>query len=451
MPPTEYADVVVLGAGPAGVVAALAAARAGAKVLLVERYGFMGGTSTASMVGPWMTFHAPDGNQVVRGIPQELVDRLVAGGASLGHIRDPLGVIYSLTPFDPTGLKFLLDDLVQEAGVRLLLHATVFGAEVRDGQVIRASLMTRDGEMAAEGAVFVDTTGDAFFSKLAEATLVMGREKDGLVQPMTLVFRMGGVDTASVLEYMIGHPEEFHHTTNLDLLRQTRYISASGYFSLWKDGAARGDLRVPRDRLLFFGTPNPGEILFNTVRIVNRNPVDPWDLTSAELEGRRQAREIAAFVRTRVLGFENSRLLDVGSQIGIRESRRIVGEYTLTEEDVYEGRDFPDGVANGAYPIDIHDPFGAGLRYDEKLVKGYKIPYRSLIPRGFRNLLVAGRCLSATHEALGSARVTPTCMDMGQAAGAAAALAASRGCPMLNLPLDELKGAISALGGYVTS
>lgn len=450
MPVTEYADVVVLGGGPTGTVAAIAAARTGARVLLVERYGFMGGTSTAAMVGPWMTFHAADGNQVIRGIPQELVDRMVATGASLGHIRDPLGVIYSLTPFDPTGLKFVFDDMVQEAGVKLLLHTLVIGAEVAEGRVCRARLATRDGEMLVEAPVFIDTTGDAFFSKLVGAKLVMGREGDGKVQPMTLVFRMGGVDTEAVLAYMEAHPAEFHETTSIDLVRETQYVSASGFFSLWKEAVAQGEVNVPRDRLLFFGTPNPGEILFNTVRVINRNPVDPWDLTAAELEGRRQAREIASLMQRRVPGFAGARLLDVASQIGIRESRRIVGRYTLNEEDVYTANPFEDGVANGAYPIDIHDPTGAGLRYDDRRVMGYKIPYRCLIPVGFDNLLVAGRCLSANHEALGTARITASCMDMGQAVGAAAALTARKGCATHELPLDELKQAIAHLGGYVS-
>lgn len=451
MPATEYADVVVLGGGPTGTVAAIAAARTGARVLLVERYGFMGGTSTAAMVGPWMTFHAADGNQVIRGIPQELVDRMVAIGASLGHIRDPLDVAYSLTPFDPTGLKFVFDDLVQESGVKLLLHSLVIGAEVVDGRVCRARLATRDGEMLVEAPVFIDATGDAFFAKLVGADLVMGRESDGKVQPMTLVFRMNGVDTDAIIAYMAAHPEEFHETTSIDLLRETNYITTSGFFSLWKEGVAQGELRdVPRDRLLFFGTPTPGEILFNTVRVVNRNPVDPWELTAAELEGRRQAREIAAFVQRRVPGFANARLVDVASQIGIRESRRIVGHYTLTEEDVYAAHPFEDGVANGAYPIDIHDPTGAGLRYDDRRVMGYKIPYRCMIPQGFDNLLVAGRCLSANHEALGTARITASCMDMGQAVGAAAALTAKRGCATHALPINELKQAIAQLGGYVS-
>lgn len=450
MPAKEYADVVILGGGPTGTVAAIAAARTGARVLLVERYGFMGGTSTAAMVGPWMTFHAADGNQVIRGIPQELVDRMVASGASLGHIRDPLGVIYSLTPFDPTGLKFVFDDLVQEAGVKLLLHTLVIGADVENGRITRARLATRDGEMEVEAPVFIDTTGDAFFAKLANAQLVMGREADGRVQPMTLVFRMGGVDTQAILDYMEAHPEEFHDTTSIDLVKETNYVSASGFFSLWKEGLAGGEVDIPRDRLLFFGTPNPGEILFNTVRVINRNPVDPWDLTAAELEGRRQARQIADFVRRKVPGFANAGLIDVASQIGIRESRRIVGHYTLNEEDVYVARPFEDGVANGAYPIDIHDPSGAGLRYDDRRVMGYKIPYRSLIPLGFDNLLVAGRCLSANHEALGTARITASCMDMGQAVGAAAALVARQGCTTTTLPIDDLKGAIAALGGYVS-
>ncbi|WP_273380532.1 FAD-dependent oxidoreductase [Symbiobacterium thermophilum] len=450
MSKTVHADVVILGGGPTGTVAAIAAARTGADVLLVERYGFLGGTSTAAMVGPWMTFHAADGNQVIRGIPQEIVDRLVATGDSLGHIRDPLNVIYSLTPFDPTGLKFLLDDMIQEAGVRLLLHTLVVGAEVQNGTVRAARVVTRDGELRLEAPVFIDTTGDAFFAKLAGAPLVMGRPSDGLTQPMTLVFRMGNVDTDAVLDYMIAHPEEFHETTSVDLVKQTRYVSASGFFSLWKDAVASGEVNVPRDRLLFFGTPRPGQVLFNTVRVVNRNPVDPWDLTAAELEGRRQARQIADMVKRRVPGFADAVLLDVASQIGIRESRRIVGYYTLTEEDVYVSRQFEDGVANGAYPIDIHDPAGAGLRYDDRRVNGYRIPYRCLIPMGTKNLLVAGRCLSANHEALGTARITASCMDMGQAVGAAAALVARKGCATTELPVDELKSAIAALGGYVS-
>ncbi|NPV70497.1 MAG: FAD-dependent oxidoreductase [Firmicutes bacterium] len=454
--PLAKARTVVVGGGPAGVAAALACARMrgagrrgeGPDVLLIEQHGYLGGCSTAGLVGPWMTFHARDGRQVVDGIPQEIVDRLVAAGGSPGHIRDALGVIYSFTPVEPTALKFVLDDMVKESGAEVLFHARFCGVETSGGRIEAVRVAHPGGVFDIRGEVFVDATGNGELAAMAGAPWEMGRSQDGLCQALTLIFRMSNVDAPRVKEYMKAHPEEFHHTTDLEILEKTGFLSCSGFFGVWRGGLDRGEVSIPRDRLLFFSTPRHGEILVNTTRVVKTNPLDPFELSRAELVAREQVRQLTEFLRRRVPGFEDSYLLDIASTIGVRESRRILGDHVLTAGDILAGRRFEDGVCMGAYPIDIHDPSGSGLVYREE-PEGflYSIPYRCLTAKNTENLLVVGRCISATHEATASVRVTATCLGMGQAAGVAASLAPHG--RVREVDVAHLRERIRQLGGCI--
>ncbi len=208
----------------------------------------------------------------------------------------------------------------------------------------------------------------------------------------------------------------------------TAMTAVAGLYDLWRSAKARGEVNVPRELVSFFATPYPDEVTVNMTRVVDIDPLDPVDLTRAEVEARGQVTELLAFFRREVPGFANARVAATATQVGIRESRRIVGEYTLTRDDVLSGRSFADAVARSAYPIDIHNPSGSGTT-THRLPAGasYEIPYRCLVPRRVDGLLVAGRCISTTHEALASTRLTPTVMTLGQAAGTAAAIAAEGG------------------------
>lgn len=381
-------DVVAVGGGTAGLAAAVAASRNGVDTLLIERYGFLGGATTAGLVNPFMTFHAGE-EQIIEGIFQEIIDRL----------ENMNGYDRKNRAYDAEVMKIVADQMVEEAGVKLMLHSLVVDA-VMEGNFIRGVLVeNKSGRQRVMAKVVVDATGDGDVAVKAGAPYEKGRRIDGLTQPMTLNFRMGGVDTAKM-------------------------PNRSELNKLYDEAKARGEISIPRENLLWFPTVRRGEIHFNTTRVVKVDGTSGKDLTYSEVEARRQMIGLVEFLKRKVPGFESAFLLVSGSQIGVRETRRVMGKYVMTEEDVLGARKFEDVVARGSYPIDIHSPKGEGTVI-KRLPPGasYDIPYRCLVPKGVENLLVAGRCVSCTHEAQAAIRVIPICMAMGQAAGTAAALA----------------------------
>jgi len=439
-------DVLVIGGGNAGCAAALAAARHGARTLLVERYGFLGGTATAAMVGPWMTFHSGS-DRIVGGIAQEIVERLVAAGGSPGHVSDASDYVATITPFDPEAHKALLFELMTESGVELLLHAYFLRA-TRDaaGAVTGAVVATVGGEREYAATATIDASADAFVAASAGAALASG-DAAGRVQPASLMFRLGHVDREALAAYVRARPEQIRSSLPVAQRSAAALTAVAGLGELWAAARARGDLAVPRELVSFFAAPYDDEVTVNMTRVIGVDPLDPDDLTRAEVEARAQVTALVRFFRRDVPGFANARLIATGAQVGIRESRRLVGAYVLTADDVLAGRRFEDAVARSAYPIDIHNPAGEGTT-THRLPPGasYEIPYRCLVPERVDGLLVAGRCVSTTHEAHASVRLTPTVMMLGQAAGTAAALAASAGLPPRAVDPRVLRAALAADG-----
>ncbi len=415
-------DVLVIGGGNAGCAAALAASRHGAKTLLVERYGFLGGTATAAMVGPWMTFHSGS-ERIVGGIAQEIVERLIRRGASPGHIADSSDYVPTITPFDPEIHKALLFEMMDEAGVELLLHAWFLATHVEDDRVVGASVATVGGGRSFRARVVIDATADAYVAASAGVPTQKGDER-GRVQPASLMFRLSHVDLSKTATYVRMHADQMRTSLKAHERTAPALTAVAGLYELWEQARADGVVDVPRELVSFFISPYPDEVTVNMTRVTNIDPLDPDDLTRAEVEARKQVMQLLQFFRERVPGFEHARLAATGTQVGIRESRRIVGRYTLTADDVLHARHFDDAIARSAYPIDIHNPGGKGTT-TQRLPEGsfYEIPYRCLVPANREHLLVAGRCISTTHEALASTRLTPTVMTLGQAAGTAAALA----------------------------
>ncbi len=406
-------EVVVVGGGPAGVAAAVASARNGAETLLVERYGFLGGTATAGMVAVFMTYRAGE-EQIIHGILDELIERL----RSLGGWGSPKAP----TAFDPEAMKFALQEMCEEAGVHLLLHSLLCGAK-REGNSVRAvQVANKAGVKEITAEYFVDASGDADLTHFAGFPTQKGRREDGLMQPMTLIFRVGGVK-----EELVPNREHLN--------------------SLYEKAKREKRIHNPRENVLLFHTPRPGEMLFNTTRVVKRDGTDAADLTQAELESRHQAWEMVHFLRTEVSGFEECHLLDTATQIGVRETRRIIGDYILTEEDLLGARKFEDVVARGSYCIDIHNPAGGGTVI-KHLPPGesYDIPFRCLHPVGADNLLVGGRPISTTHEAHSSTRIMPICMATGQAAGLAASICAMQGVSVRELDPSTLQSNLLTQG-----
>lgn len=445
-------DVIVIGGGPSGTMAAIAAARQGARTLVVEQHGFLGGSLTAMGVHPMMSFHNRAGERVVGGLAQELVDRLVALGASPGHVLDAIGFNRTVTPFDAEAMKGCLDDLLAEAGGEVLYHALLAGVEVVDGRIRTLALATRAGLLAAGCGCVVDASGDADVCAMAGVPFVHGRAADGATQPMTMNLKVAGVDTDAVRAYVEAHPEDFWFKdgpeAGLAAMRASPRLSLGGFQRAWQAAKARGEIDIPRNDVLFFETATPGEVVLNVSRIQGLDPTDPVQLSQAERIGRRQCRQVFAFLRQHAPGFAGIRMVGTPAQVGVRESRHPQGLHVLQAEELVHETPCPDPVARGGYPIDIHAPDGAETRaVHMREAARYAIPLRSLLVAAPANLVLAGRALSATHEAAAAVRVTPIAMAIGQAAGTVAALARTHGAAAA-VPYAAVRQALLA-GGAV--
>jgi hypothetical protein len=443
LPPREAllagdTDVLVVGGGPAGIGAAIGAVQAGARVILAERYGFLGGNATAALVMPLMSFHTQipqkerrgattllptdhgPGEPVVGGALAKLLARLVSVG---GAIPPTLATGY-VVPFDPEWFKIVALDLLDEAGVQLLFHAFASGI-IGEKRVEGVVFETKSGPLAIRAKVTIDCTGDADIAVQAGTPTEVGR-LDGLVQPMTLMFRMAEFHRAAFEAYVKQHPQEWR--------------GVHGLWDLVRKATAAGELKLPREDILFFATPHEGEVSVNSTRVTRVLGTDVWDLSYAEWMSRRQMRQIAEFLKQYVPGFEKSYVMQSGVNVGVRETRRIIGDYQLTADDVLSARKFDDAIARGAYPVDIHNPTGTGTVL-KRLPPGeaYDIPLRCLMPQNAQGLIVAGRCISGTHEAHSSYRVMPIVMATGQAAGVTAAIAARRGAQPREVGVREIQ------------
>jgi len=447
IPVTQTCDVLVIGGGPAGLGAAIGAAKSGAQTLLVERYGFLGGNATASLVGPFMTSFSADGTtQIVRGVFDELVRRMEAVGGAIHPANVPAGVAQSaymlhghtgVTPFDPEAMKLVSAELCLDHGVQLQLH-TVFVDPLMEGASVRGAIVHHKGGLSAIRAnITIDCSADADVAARSGVPFATGRQGDGLTQPMTMFFRVGNVQREAVDAYFRAHPEEI--------------AGRMAFSSCIRAAQANGDYTIPRERLSMYESPQPGVWRVNVSRILGADGTKVEDLTRAEIEGRRQVMHILAFLRKYVPGFADCTLIDTAAQVGVRETRRIVGEYVLTQEDLMAGRAFADTIACGAYPMDIHSPTdgGGGVSNRGETANIYQIPYRCLVPLEVEQLLVAGRCVSATHEALGAIRVMPTSFAMGEAAGTAAALATAEGIAPRHVPVSWVRETLLRHGAYL--
>lgn len=419
------ADVLVCGGGVAGTMAAVAAARHGASVLLVERYGFLGGNATAGAVAQFNSWQTANGRRVVAGLADEVVERLGRYSAAGEHQTFVMSTGHRMDRIEyaPELLKLVLDDMVSEAGVRPLLHASLLDVSCTGRQIDRVRVLTKSGIVSIRPRVLLDCSGDIDALKRAGARFLELEDGEAL-QPATMMFRFGPIDFSAL---------------DAILPADMAALARRGF----EQGAlARAALHVARD-------PFSQDGWFNISRLAV-DATDAMALGRAEVEGRRQAWRASCFLRSSVPGCAQGRLLAFATQVGVRETRRIEGDHVLTGEELLLPVEFADAIAAGAYPIDIHPAAGGGLQYqalgDDH---AYQIPYRSLIPTGFDNALVAGRGVSATHTALAAIRVMTISMAVGQAAGTAAALASRQpaaAAAVRSVPVDLLRQALASDG-----
>ena len=407
-------DVLVLGGGPGGIGAAVAAARQGVRTLLCERYGFLGGMATAGLVEPFM-WSGLDGKRFDSGVFAEWGERM----------READGIDERSTVFCSEAAKLAAERLCLDAGVQLLYHV-LLDRPLMDGERIDCVLLQgRSGLTAHRAKVFVDATGNADLAARAGCPIEYGREVDGQVQPMTLCFDLAGVDR--------------------ERMPDREAISAA-----FRRARDEGRVSCPREDVLFFRTLEDDRVHFNTTRVVGANATDTVSFSDAEVTGRRQAAELLAFLRADVPGFENARLHAVAAEIGTRESRRVRGHAYLTRADFERSAKSPDGICRVNYPIDIHSPVGSGteiVRQPEG--EWYEIPYGCLVPLGCDNLLVGGRPISVDHAVHSSMRVMPPACTIGQACGTAAAMAVRQGVGPAELDGRAVRGSLIEQGVWL--
>ena len=413
-------DVVVLGGGPAGVCAAIEASRMGSKVLLVEATGMLGGMATSGLVAPFMTVYDRDGNNaIVGGIYREIVERLAKlGGAILPEDVDSPSLYTSfiekyhrhVTPIDSFKLQMLLDDMTEEAGVDLLLY-TRFADSICDGDRIKTLILSAlEGLIAVTADVFIDCTGNADVAAASGVATYKGEEESGVPQPGTLMFEVGGVDGEKYSNY---------------------------------------GQRPPRPVKAYL-TPNEGRYNVNHYRVFSVDATNSKSMTDGHKTARRQVLDALDVLRNETPGFESAELLHVAPVLGVRESRHIDGKYKITVDDITNGTRFDDRIAVYGFGMDVH-PRDASMsgNFKIEIAEKYYIPYRSMLPIGCDNLIVAGKTISCESQAAGGLRCMPCAMAMGQAAGIAANMAVANCVSVGEIDIEELQSTLVEQGAII--
>lgn len=455
-------DVIVVGGGPAGIMSAMASAKAGASTLLIEKNGFLGGAATAAVLGPISPFHYKD-EQVINGIPQDFVDRMVEDAGSTGHMKtlDQYGSGDSLCFYDREKYKYIAAKMLIELGADILYHCVMDSLDMEGNRVTGITVMDKGGNrLHLKAEIIVDATGDGDVAVKAGENFVLGDPVYHKMSPSSSMFEMAKVDVEKVFHYIQQNPEDFEFLSDIvpmrkfdDRLKQ-HYFVGQGFKKLVQKAVEAGDLDFGRDSVIVLNGIHPGTMHFNATRVLGQpDTTNVVEKSAAEIEGRRQIESVSEFMIKYVPGFEHAFVSVTGSELGVRESRHIEGMYTLTGSDAYEGRKFEDVVSRGYFPIDLHNPdgksgYGKGGVW-MVLKDTFDIPYRSLVPKHIDGLILSGRCISGTNEAHGSYRTQGGIMGIGQAAGVAAALCVKNHVQPREQDVHEIQQKLISFGASV--
>jgi hypothetical protein len=431
IPVFDQADVVVCGGGPAGIAAAVSAARSGARTILLEYSYCLGGMATSGMMNRLGPYHDQE-KIILGGIPWEIIQKLVAMGAAFPPAPcSPKDPDRYWVPFDPEAMKVVLDQMAEAAGVQVLFNCHAVAVAREQDRLRGVIIESKAGRQAILAKVVIDATGDGDIAVAAGAFFESGRSGDGLVQPMTLMFKVADVDRTAAREFLARNKAKLLEDTVAQGGKLPSYLGAGTDNLLRKD-----------------------ETFFNINHVFGLNGTNIRHRSRAAREAREQIWQSITFATKHIPGYGKAYLSATAAQLGVRETRRITGDYQLTIEDVLESRKFDDAISRYACWVDIHtiDPDRKQSPYADKIPAAgtsYDIPYRCLLPARVENLLVAGRCFSATHEALASARMMPSSMAMGQAAGTAAALAAEQNQSPRKVDIRALQAALRRQGAMI--
>lgn len=456
-------DVAVVGGGTAGAFAGIAAAATGAKTIVIEQYGYLGGILSLGM--NLLGSADAEGYWALGGYPRDIVRDLIKNEHATPPVKDSL--FGSILAQDPEPFKIFLLRAAREHGADLLFHTMFLGVEREGDRVAKLTVANKAGISTIKAKYVVDATGDADVVARAGGEFVFGNGTDRVTQPVSNIFRVGGVVLDKVWDYLEEHPEDRTAPTGwtgtgytMEYIRNTPGVHLMAFQNLIQQAKDAGDFTMPRNRLGIYTLPGRDDVVINLTRVHGIDGTDPWDVSRAEAETQLQTYEALHFLRKYVPGFDRCYLANLPHQLGVRESRHIVGEHTLTREDVLAGRDFEDQVGRGAYPLDIHDT-GIGAKVLGTKVEGggitlqylsrsYGIPKRALIPNGLDNVIVAGRCISSDHEAAGSVRGQAVCMVSGHAAGTIAALGAQgSGVALRDIPHGDVQDVLRQQGAVL--
>lgn len=450
-------DIVVIGAGPGGLGAAIQAARNGAKVLLVEQHGYLGGNLTLGL--PLLGFLDRHGKQVIRGLGQEIVEELqnyetAYGTACTQHFTCPMHNSYTL--YDHEIFKFVILRKVQEAGIDVLLHCQVEYANVENRTLKTVTLLGKGYRIEVSAKIFIDGTGDGDVAYMAGASYEKGQKDTGVIQPPTLMFKIAGADISKTIDFVTNDPEqsdlcEDTHIDpgyNADFFRSRPKHIMVALRKLISKLRAEGKMPIDRDTLIYITSVTPGELQLNCTRHLGTDGSDVFSLTKAEIEGYLQIEKFIDCLHQYVPGFENCYITNIYPTMGVRESRRFKGIRTLVGEDLVKGNIPEDTVALGSYIIDIHKGDGSGTIVEK--VPVYGLPYGMTVSSEIEGLMFVGRCASMDAVAMSSARVMPILMALGEGAGIGAALAVKKGISPKDVDVQEIRAILRASGAMVS-